>query len=178
MVLIGNKCLTQGNSLVLCKANVIFCSKIQAVSRKINCRLADVQQAASASFQRGAELLLVPGRAQGVKKDTLRLAKGIHWIFCLSPYPTSTFLLKLTSVWVCTSLSSYVVRYTSAISVQLVMKLPVLWAVTAESCPLLGYVFRHYFQRWLYVPVDLNVAFFMWSHSDFSLLEYQVYWKA
>jgi len=71
MVLIEHECLTWGNSLVLCKANVIFCSKMWGVSRKNNCRLADVQQAASVSIQHGAGLLLVAGRAHGGEKKIL-----------------------------------------------------------------------------------------------------------
>lgn len=84
MVLTGNKYLTQGNSLAFCKANVSLDSKIQAVSRKNEPWLAAVRQAASHSLQQGAELFLVTVGAQGVKKCTLQLARGIYWVFCLS----------------------------------------------------------------------------------------------
>lgn len=40
--------------------------------------LAAVQQAASHSLQQGAEPILVTVRAQGVKKCTLQLARGIY----------------------------------------------------------------------------------------------------
>lgn len=100
------------------------------------------------------------------KKDPLQLARGIYWFFCLSQYSTSTFLLQLRSAQFRPSLNRYTAK--SVCHFYSVTKLPVLWAVAAESCLLLVCVFRQYFQRWLYVPVDLNVAFFVWSHSDFT----------
>lgn len=137
--------------------------------------LAAVQQAASHSLQQGAEPILVTVRAQGVKKCTLQLARGIYWVFCLSQcqcIPAQTLECLFSYV---TKEVHYKVYKCHLCPITM---LPALWAVAAESYLLLAYLFRQYFQHWLYVSVDLSVAFFIWSHSAFSLLEQQLHRKA